>query len=271
MGGAVARAAVDTARYVARHSQVIIQVGLAVAAVALTIINVAQLGLDPATDAAEVADVGALAADAGAEGAATADGTAADAGASAAERAGARAAESCGLSFTAGTKVLLASGKAVPISSLVPGEKVLATSTRTGRTRAEAIAAVLVHHDTNLYDLRIRAGDRAAVIDTTSNHPFWDATTRRWVKAAALKYGTHLRTPTGGTATVGVTVSLGVTRGAVSLALAFALAACAAPHSAGNARPSTTGSAAFTVRARQVVAHGRCHRPRGPGVPGWSC
>ncbi|MDQ2815582.1 MAG: Hint domain-containing protein, partial [Actinomycetota bacterium] len=67
---------------------------------------------------------------------------------------------------------------------------------------AEAIGAVLVHHDTNRYDLTIRANGRTGVIGTTSNHPFWDATTRRWVKAAALKYGTHLRTPAGSTATV---------------------------------------------------------------------
>src|SRR5262249_46987833 len=106
------------------------------------------------------------------------------------------------MSFTAATKVLLASGKAVPIFSLKPGEKMLATSTRTGRTRAEAISVVMVHHDTNLYDLTLHAHGRTAVIHTTSNHPFWDATTGRWVKAAALRYGTHLRTPSGGTATV---------------------------------------------------------------------
>jgi hypothetical protein len=104
------------------------------------------------------------------------------------------------------TAVLLGSGKAVPISSLVPGEKVLATSIRTGKAQAETIAAVLVHHDTNLYDLTVRANGRMAVIGTTSNHPFWDATTRRWVKAAALRYGTHLRTP--GKSTVAVTYGL---------------------------------------------------------------
>jgi hypothetical protein len=61
---------------------------------------------------------------------------------------------------------------------------------------------VLVHHDTNLYDLTVRARGRTAVIHTTSNHPFWDAsTTGRWVKAGALRYGTRLRTPAGGTAT----------------------------------------------------------------------
>jgi hypothetical protein len=98
--------------------------------------------------------------------------------------------------------VLLANGKAVPISSLKPGEKVVATNTKTGKTQAGTIAAVLVHHDTNRYDLTVRAHGRTAIIHTTSNHPFWDATTHRWVKAGALRYGAHLRTPAGGTATV---------------------------------------------------------------------
>ena len=124
-----------------------------------------------------------------------------EAGAGVAERVGVKAAESCGLSFSPGTKVLLANGKAVPISSLKPGEKVVSTGTKTGKTQAGTIAAVLVHHDTNLYDLTVRARGRTAVIHTTSNHPFWDVTTHRWVKAGALRYGTHLRTPAGGTAT----------------------------------------------------------------------
>jgi hypothetical protein len=118
-----------------------------------------------------------------------------------AEQAGADAAESCGgMSFTSGTKVLLAGGKAKPISTLAPGQKVLATNVKTGTTQAEAIAAVLVHHDTDLYDLTIKTGSRTAVIDTTSNHSFWDASNHRWVKAAALRYGTRLRAPTGATA-----------------------------------------------------------------------
>jgi hypothetical protein len=98
--------------------------------------------------------------------------------------------------------VLLASGKAVPISSLRPGQQVVSTSTKTGKNQTGTIAAVLVHHDTNRYDLTIRAHGRTAVIHTTSNHPFWDVTTHRWVKAGALRYGTDLRTPDGGTATV---------------------------------------------------------------------
>jgi hypothetical protein len=62
-------------------------------------------------------------------------------------------------------------------------------------------AAVLVHHDTDLYDFKIRAGMRTSVIDTTSNHLFFVLGTGghggRWVKAGTLKYGTHLRTPGG--------------------------------------------------------------------------
>ena len=70
----------------------------------------------------------------------------------------ARTATPGGESFTAGTKVLLASGAAVAISHLKPGEKVLATNTKTGKTSAETVTAVLVHHDTDLYDLTVRTG-----------------------------------------------------------------------------------------------------------------
>jgi Pretoxin HINT domain len=95
--------------------------------------------------------------------------------------------------------MLLASGGAIPISQLKAGGKVLATSTKTGKTTDETVAAVLVHRDTDLYDLKIRADARTAVIDTTSSHLFWvpgaGGHGGRWVKAGALSYGTHLRTP----------------------------------------------------------------------------
>jgi hypothetical protein len=107
-----------------------------------------------------------------------------------------------GMSFTANTKVLVASGAAVPISALKVGEKVLATNTKTGKTTAETVAAVLVHYDTNRYDLRVRTARGPAVIGTTRSHLFWDQDTNRWVKAAALKHGTHLRVPGRGTVTV---------------------------------------------------------------------
>jgi hypothetical protein len=102
-----------------------------------------------------------------------------------------------GMSFTPRTKVLLASGIAVPIASLKPGDKVLATNTRTGKTSAEPVTAVLVHHDTNRYNLTLKTAHGRAVIDTTTTHLFWDLPRGRWVKAGALKYGDHLRTPGG--------------------------------------------------------------------------
>ncbi len=131
----------------------------------------------------------------------------ADIGADAAADGGLAEAATCGgESFTAGTKVLLASGAAVPISQLKAGDKVLATNTKTGKTQAETVTTVLVHHDSNLYDLQVRASGRTAVIDTTRNHLFWAPGTGghpgRWIKASALRYGTHLRTPSGGPATV---------------------------------------------------------------------
>ena len=107
-----------------------------------------------------------------------------------------------GMSFTAGTKVLLANGKKTPIGSLKPGDKVIATNTKTGKTSAEPVGVVLVHHDSDLYDLEVRSGHTTAVIDTTSSHLFWVPSAHRWVKAAALRHGTHLRTSDGTDATV---------------------------------------------------------------------
>jgi hypothetical protein len=118
-----------------------------------------------------------------------------------AESVGDRAGATCE-SFTASTKVLLASGAAVPIASLTPGDKVLATNSKTGKTQAEPVTAVMVHHDTDLYNVTIRAGHRTAVIHTTRNHLFWDVTTSRWTRAAALRPGDHLRAPSRVTATV---------------------------------------------------------------------
>jgi RHS repeat-associated protein len=109
----------------------------------------------------------------------------------------------CGESFTASTKVLLATGKAIPISQLKPGDKVLATSTRTGKTQAETVTAVLLHHDTDLYNLRIKVGNKTAVIHTTSNHLFWDPYPHQgWIPANHLKPGMYLKTPDGQSAVV---------------------------------------------------------------------
>jgi RHS repeat-associated protein len=100
-----------------------------------------------------------------------------------------------GQSFTATTQVLLASGKTRPIASLKPGDKILATNTHTGVTTAEPVAAVLVHYDTNLYNLTIRVGRYRAVIHTTANHLFWNQITHTWTPADSLQLGARLHTP----------------------------------------------------------------------------
>jgi hypothetical protein len=112
--------------------------------------------------------------------------------------------DSCkvGQSFSAGTQVLLASGAAVAIDSLRPGDKVLATNTKTGKTTAETVTAVMVHHDTDLYNLTVRSGGRTEVIHTTTNHLFWALSLKQWVRASDLKEGEHLKTPDGRSAVV---------------------------------------------------------------------
>jgi large repetitive protein len=102
-----------------------------------------------------------------------------------------------GQSFTPDTPVLLPDGKTVPISKLKPGDKVLATDTKTGKDQAEKVTAVLVHHDTDLYNLTIKTSHGTEVLHTTSSHLFWSPAKHKWVKAASLRKGESLRTPGG--------------------------------------------------------------------------
>jgi RHS repeat-associated protein len=102
-----------------------------------------------------------------------------------------------GMSFSVNTNVLLASGAAIPISKVKVGDRVLATNVKTGKTQAEPVAAVLVHHDTDLYDLTVRTAHGTSVIETTSSHLFWDPASRRWVEAVSLGLGEPLKTPSG--------------------------------------------------------------------------
>jgi hypothetical protein len=97
---------------------------------------------------------------------------------------------------------LAASGRTIPISNLKAGDKVLATQVATGKTSPVSVAAVLVHFDTDRYDLTVKVGRRAAVIATTSNHGFWDQTTHRWTIAASLRNCDLLRSLDGARVTV---------------------------------------------------------------------
>jgi hypothetical protein len=60
----------------------------------------------------------------------------------------------------------------------------------------------MVHHDTDLYDLAIKAKQRTTIIHTTRHHLFFDETSHLWVEAARINYGDLLRSPAGVIATV---------------------------------------------------------------------
>ena len=106
----------------------------------------------------------------------------------------------CGDSFTAGTLVLLASGKAAPISALKAGQKVLVVNTKNSKDQLEEVTAVLVQHDVDLYNLIIKTKYGTEVIRTTSNHLFWNPVERGWIKAGSLRKGDPLRAPGGAVA-----------------------------------------------------------------------
>jgi len=106
-----------------------------------------------------------------------------------------------GNSFTANTLVLTASGKAVPITSLKIGDQVATANTADGKKTSERVDAVLVHHDTDLYNLTIDTAHGKQIIHTTANHLIWDLTTHTWVAAAKLHHGDHLLTADATTAT----------------------------------------------------------------------
>ncbi|QNJ93270.1 HNH endonuclease [Mycolicibacterium fluoranthenivorans] len=125
-----------------------------------------------------------------------------------------------GQSFSPDTLVLLADGSKRPIAALQAGDRVWSTDPDTGRTSGQAVAAVLVNHDTDLLDLTItNPADVTSVVHTTAKHPFYSpvraqaqttgstitglayattqapADTAGWVDATDLRPGDQLATP----------------------------------------------------------------------------
>ncbi|MEO3797383.1 polymorphic toxin-type HINT domain-containing protein [Nonomuraea sp. B10E15] len=111
---------------------------------------------------------------------------------------GARSATNCVNSFAPDTPVLMADGTREDIEDIEVGDKVLATDPETGKTSTEKVTALHRNHDTELADITIRNSDgKALSIRTTQHHPFWSATSKKWVDAADLRVGDALRTPRG--------------------------------------------------------------------------
>ncbi|MEU8238903.1 LamG-like jellyroll fold domain-containing protein [Actinoplanes missouriensis] len=113
-------------------------------------------------------------------------------------------------SFDPSTRVLMADGTTKPIKDVKVGDKVTATDPASGTTSAQTVTTLHNNRDTELADVTVSTkpepasdkngthqgkGDRSTrgptstVLKTTQNHPFWDATTRRWVEAADLEPG----------------------------------------------------------------------------------
>lgn len=101
-------------------------------------------------------------------------------------------------SFKADTKVLLKNGRTKPISKVKPGDQVEAADPRSGHHQgARRVTARLVHHDSDLIDLKIRSPKgKTSTLHTTSGHPFWDETAQAWIPAAQLTPGHQLITAT---------------------------------------------------------------------------
>ncbi|KAB8189125.1 sugar-binding protein [Nonomuraea phyllanthi] len=111
---------------------------------------------------------------------------------------GARSATKCVNSFAPDTPVLMADGTREEIEDIEVGDKVLATDPETGETSAEKVTALHRNRDTELADVTIRtAGGKALTIRTTQHHPFWNATSKKWVDAADLHAGESLQAPGG--------------------------------------------------------------------------
>lgn len=97
-------------------------------------------------------------------------------------------------SFSPDTPVLMAKGKTKPIGKIKPGDKVEAADPTTGEDKgSRMVQHVWINHDNDLLDVAINTGHgRTEIIHTTSNHPFYDATTHTWTPAGNLKPGDRL-------------------------------------------------------------------------------
>jgi hypothetical protein len=107
-------------------------------------------------------------------------------------------------SFVPGTRVLMADGSTKPIEKVEPGDKVVATDPRTGRTSVQTAAATIVgkgSKDLVRITLKIHDGSTAKTTTTTvtatAGHPFWVPTLREWVDAGKLKPGQWVQTSSG--------------------------------------------------------------------------
>ncbi|WP_327030868.1 polymorphic toxin-type HINT domain-containing protein [Micromonospora sp. NBC_01740] len=112
-------------------------------------------------------------------------------------------------SFAGETEVLMADGSTKPISQISVGDFVVAANPETGERGDREVTHVWSHED-DLYALTV-AG---AALVTTEDHPFWNATDRRWERADALNRSAALQTVSGDSVAVGSLSETSIGRGA---------------------------------------------------------
>jgi hypothetical protein len=97
-------------------------------------------------------------------------------------------------SFDPGTPVLMADGSQRPIEDVNVGDEVVATDPRTDESAAKEVTALHRNVDREFTDLTVvdEAGVES-VVKTTQNHPFWNASEKKWTEAADLEPGDELK------------------------------------------------------------------------------
>ncbi|MGW3227196.1 polymorphic toxin-type HINT domain-containing protein [Kitasatospora sp. NPDC001095] len=107
-------------------------------------------------------------------------------------------------SFVAGTPVLMADGRTLPIERVRIGDQVRATDPETGETTSRRVENVIhTPDDRDFTDVTIASDDgRGGTITSTDEHPFWAENRHSWRNAADLRPDDALRTPDGGTARI---------------------------------------------------------------------
>ncbi|MEV6345208.1 LamG-like jellyroll fold domain-containing protein [Actinoplanes sp. NPDC051851] len=102
-------------------------------------------------------------------------------------------------SFDPSTEVVMADGTTKPIAEVELGDKVLATDPATGDTEGKPVSVLHHHQDTDFADVTVRDDKtgKTTTVESTANHPFWNATTGEWTEAKDLKAGDKLRNADG--------------------------------------------------------------------------
>ncbi|WP_406326466.1 HINT domain-containing protein [Streptomyces sp. NBC_01617] len=106
-------------------------------------------------------------------------------------------------SFLAGTPVLLADGRRVPIQNVSVGDRVIATDPVSGVTGIRRVERTITTYDDKHFTrLAVVTGGAQARLTATDTHPFWLSDGRRWADAGEIGRGDELRTEAGSTLTV---------------------------------------------------------------------